>query len=106
MRNRDTNRTVTLIVCIHPKYSNRKVTAQTPQLEPSHPVDSSARVKSPSRQFKSFCSPIVKTKIQVKPQKHVIEIQKQPNCKKKVWPCSKWPMKKAVKSKGAAKKWL
>jgi len=54
MQSRYSNRTVTLRVH-SPKYSNRRVTKKTAQLqsnrevqlELSHPVDSSARIKSP-----------------------------------------------------------
>ena len=51
MCDRDSNRTVTLI--LHSaEYSNRTVSRQTAnQIEQSHPVYSLARVKSPSRKF-------------------------------------------------------
>ena len=45
-----TNRTVTLIEH-SPKYSNRTVTKQTPQLKSNHPVDSLATINAPNRQF-------------------------------------------------------
>ena len=41
---------ITLIVH-SPKYSNRRVTKKTAQLKFIQPIGSSARVKSPSRQF-------------------------------------------------------
>ena len=42
----------------------------------------------------------------MKLQKEVISDQKQPSCKKSVWPLKKARVKKDVKSKVAAKKWL
>ena len=44
--------------------------------------------------------------MQVKLQKEVKSTQKQPNCKKRYGPCKKGSMKKVVKSKVAAQKWL
>ena len=37
---------------------------------------------------------------------HVNPTQKQPNCKKRCGPCKKGSMKKVVKSKVVAQKWL
>jgi len=43
---------------------------------------------------------------QIKLQKEVKSMQKQPSCKKRCGPCKKDSMKKVVKSKVVAQKWL
>ena len=50
VQSRYSNKTVTLIVH-SPKYSDRRVTKKTAQLQSIQPMGGSARVKSASRQF-------------------------------------------------------
>ena len=93
------------------QFSQNQVTQEMVQLKSNHQEGSSAIVWSATRlyswsQFIWFSCILLKQKYKLNYKKEGKSTQKQPNCKKRCSPCKKGSMKKVVKSKVAAQKWL